>query len=261
MRNRQTMATALATCLALSSSLSAQVVVTESATTTVNGKPTQSQIVYSIKGGLFRAHRNRADDQSPTGKIRIYDAAAARLVILDREKKEATIYDAVKAAAEVEKKLPVQRITGELTPTRNTKTLLGVTCEEYAFVLKAPITDDVLIVRSGTAWVARQGAGVDDYLAFFRAADTVLTASSVDTPSAALAIDRTETELYRRVAALGGIPYAIDMKLDVEGRGLTASLMRKAVTASRVVTTTSVETTPIGDELFAIPAGWTTRQK
>ena len=81
----------------------------------------------------------------------------------------------------------------------------------------------MILARSGTAWIARQGAGVAEYVAFFRAARDVLIAGSINVPKTYLAVDRTETELYRRIAALGGIPYALDMKIEVEGSGITTT--------------------------------------
>ena len=47
----------------------------------------------------------------------------------------------------------------------------------------------------------------------------------------------------------------------VEGNGLTASLLRRMVAASRTVTTTVVDTTPLDDQVFAITGGWKTRNK
>jgi len=233
------------------------VVVKESAITRSSGKTVESQVVYSIKGPTLRVHHGTG----ATGLVHIYDAAAGRLVILDREKQQADIYDAAKASAEVEKTLPSARITADLKPTGRTRQLLGVPCEEYSFLIKAPLSGNVILARSGTAWIARQGAGVAEYVAFFRAARDVLIAGSINVPKTYLAVDRTETELYRRIAALGGIPYALDMKIEVEGSGITASLLRTMVAASRTVTTTVVDTAPLDDQVFAIPAGWRTRNK
>jgi hypothetical protein len=254
-------ALALILGVAVSWPLPPGVVVTESAITRASGKTVESQIVYSVKGLSMRVHRNRPDGRGAVGLVHIYDAAAGRLVILDAEHKQADIYDGVKASAEVEKKLPSGRITADLKPTGRTRELLGVACDEYSFLVKAPLAGDVMLARSGTAWIARQGGGLAEYVAFFRAAQNVLVAGSINVPKAYLAIDRSETELYRRIAALGGIPYALDMRLEVEGSGITASLLRKMFTASRTVTTTAVDTTPLDDQVFAIPAGWKTRYK
>ena len=245
--------------IALAVSVSASVVVKESATTTAGDEQVESEIVYSINGGVMRIHRNRGG--VPTGRVHIYDAPAGRLIVLYPDRKEAEIYDAAKAAAEIEKRLPGDRITADVKPTGKTRDVLGTPCDEYAFLVKAPATDSVMIVRTGTACVGKQGRGAEEYAAFFRSAETVLLAGSLTVPKNLLAVDRSETELYRRLAALGGIPYAIEMKLEVEGRGMTAGLLRRAVAASRRVTVTAVDTTPIQEQMLTIPAGWKTKRK
>jgi hypothetical protein len=191
--------------------------------------------------------------------VDIYDAATGRIVILDRDKQQAEVHNAASAAAQVEKDLASDLITVDLKPTGRSQQLLGVRCEEYAFMLKAPLTGNVMLLRSGTAWIAREGPGVDEYVAFFRGAGPVLVAGSVRTPKTVLAVDRTDTELYRRIAVLGGIPYAMEMKLEVQGTGLAARMLRGSLTWSRTVTTTAVETAAVPEQTFAIPAGWKTK--
>lgn len=259
MGDRQRLASTAIWTIALAASLSASVVVKESAVTIAGDEKVGTEIVYSIDGGVMRIHRNRGG--APTGRAHIYDASAGRLIVLYPDRKEAEIYDAAKASADIEERLPSDRITADLKPTGKTRDVLGTTCDEYAFVVKAPATDSVTIVRTGTACVGKQGRGAGEYAAFFRSAETVLVAGSLTAPKAYLAVDRSETELYRRLAALGGIPYAIEMRLEVEGRGMTAGLLKRAVAASRSLTVTAVDTTPLPEQTFTIPAGWKTRRK
>lgn len=259
MGDRQRLVSTAIWSIALAVSLSASVVVKESAVTIAGDEKVETEIVYSINGGVMRIHRPRAG--APTGRVHIFDASAGRLIVLYPDRKEAEIYDAAKASAEIEKRLPSDRITADLKPTGKTRDVLGTTCDEYAFVVKAPATDSVMIVRTGTACVGKQGRSAEEYAAFFRSAETVLVAGSLTVPKNFLAVDRSETELYRRLAALGGIPYAIEMKLEVEGRGMTAGLLKRAVAASRSVTVTAVDTTPLHEQMFTIPAGWKTKRK
>ena len=261
MSDRRTTALAMALVAALSLDLGASVVVTESAKTTADGKVTSVQVVYSVHGQKMRVHRIRPEDQGRKGLVHVYDAAANRLVILDRDKQEAEVYDAAKAAAEVEKNLPSDRITVDLKATGQTRDVLGVKCEDYAFLIKAPLTDSANLIRSGTACVAKDAPGVQEYVAFFKSAGTVLTAGSIKAPKSVIAADRTDTEFYRRIALLGGMPYAFEMKLEVEGSGLMARMLRGSLTWSREVTTTSVNTDAMQDADFTIPAGWKTRNK
>lgn len=261
MTDRRTTAVWLALIIALPLDLGASVAITESAKTTADGKVTSVQVVYSVHGQKMRVHRIRPEDQGRKGLVHVYDAAANRLVILDRDKQEAEIYDAAKAAADVEKNLPSDRITTDLKPTGRTRDLLGGKCEDYTFVIKAPLTDSATLIRSGTACVAKDGPGVEEYVAFFKAAGTVLTAGSIKAPKAVIAADRTDTEFYRRIALLGGMPYAFEMKLEVEGSGLMARMLRGSLTWSREVTTTSVDTSLLQDSDFVIPAGFKTKTR
>jgi hypothetical protein len=261
MPNRRTVSVLLGLIAAFSLDLGASVAVTESAKTTADGKVTSFQVVYSVHGQKMRVHRIRPGDQGRKGLVHVYDAAAGRLVILDRDKQEAEVYDAAKAAAEVEKNLPSDKITTDLKPTGRTRDLLGVKCEDYTFVIKAPLTDSANLIRSGTACVAKDGPGVQEYVAFFKAAATVLTAGSVKAPKSVVAADRTDTEFYRRIALLGGMPYAFEMKLEVEGSGLMARMLRGSLTWSREVTTTSVNTDAMQDTDFIIPPGWKTKTR
>jgi hypothetical protein len=85
------------------------------------------------------------------------------------------------------------------------------------------------------------------------------TMASGRTAVATLALSRTDTEFYRPIAALGGMPYAIDMKLSVEGSGLAARLLRNILNGSQIITTTAVDTTPLQEQMFAVPTGWKTK--
>jgi hypothetical protein len=260
MPNRRT-AAVLGLIATFSLDLGASVAVTESAKTTADGKMTSVQVVYSVHGQRMRVHRIRPEDQGRKGLVHVYDAAAGRLVILDRDNQEAEVYDAAKAAAEVEKNLPSDKITTDLKPTGRSRDVLGVKCDDYAFVIKAPLTDSANLIRSGTACVAKEAPGVQEYVAFFKSAGTVLTAGSIKAPKSVIAADRTDTEFYRRIALLGGMPYAFEMKLEVEGSGLMARMLRGSLTWSREVTTTSVDTAVLQDSDFVIPAGFKTKTR
>lgn len=237
----------------------ASVVITSSLVTLADGKTTRLQLVHTVDGSRMHVQRIRPDEPGRQGLVDIYDAATGRIVILDRDKQQAEVHSAASAAAQVEKDLASDRITVDLKPTGRSKELLGVRCEEFTFMLRAPLTGSAMLVRSGSAWIAREGPGVDEYVAFFRAAGPALVGGSIRTPKSVLAVDRTDTELYRRIAGLGGIPYAMEMKLEVEGTGLAARMLRGALTWSRTVTTTAVETAAVPELTFAIPAGWKTK--
>jgi hypothetical protein len=79
-------------------------------------------------------------------------------------------------------------------------------------------------------------------------------------PSARIAADLKPTGRTRQLLGVPCEEYSfLNMKIEVEGSGITASLLRTMVAASRTVTTTVVDTAPLDDQVFAIPAGWRTR--
>ncbi|MBI1874497.1 MAG: hypothetical protein HYS05_11530 [Acidobacteria bacterium] len=103
----------------------------------------------------------------------IYDAGAGQIIVLDPGKKRAELLPAAQVASAVELKLPSHRVMTELTATGRSKELLGEPCEEYTFVITAPIgpKSQVLFSLRGSAWIARSGPGLEEYLTFARAAD------------------------------------------------------------------------------------------
>lgn len=240
--------------------LRADVTFTESILTRSTGQKVDVRRVISLKGLSMRVEAVGGDERVVT----IYDAAAGRIVVLNPGKKQAEVYQADKVAAEVEKKLPSRRVTTELKPTGRSKGMLGVTCEEYEFVIRAPIgaTSNTMFSLTGTAWIARTGPGVEDYVTFYKAAEKQqLIFGDFNSSRAVLALTRGQTELYRRIGALGGVPYAIDFAFKFDGTGMAIGLANKMASGTRVTTTTAVQTSPIADETFAIPKGWTTKNK
>ena len=234
---------------------SADVTLTQTIATSGGGHRTGQRTVISVKGLAMRVESTMGDERSAT----IYDVAAGRILRLDPKKREAESYDAAEVTASVEQRLPSERVTAELTATGQSKELLGVSCEAYAFTIKAPIGRDskILFALTGTVWMAKSGEGVDDYLAFSRAADrSRLVIGDFRAKSATLVLVRGYTELLRRVAALGAVPYAIDMAFKFDGTGKMVALGNKMASGTRVTTTTAVSVAPVSGELLTVPAGW-----
>jgi hypothetical protein len=68
-------------------------------------------------------------------------------------------------------------------------------------------------------------------------------------------------EMYRQVAAIGGIPYASDLQIKMSGDGPLAGILAKIGNVTMTTTTDSVEVGPLADNLFAPPAGYKLNQK
>ena len=255
--NAQKLAAALV--LTFGAALDAQAgVVTKSAVTTIaGGKTTQGEWVESVQGQRMRSHWTSPKAPGCRSVGLIHDVAGNRVIILRCDKQEAEVVDAVKASAEVEKRLPARLIMTTIEPTGRSRDLLGVRCEEYAFSVKAPLAEGVMLIRSGTAWMAKSGPGVEEYVAFYRSALTVITAGSIRASKGFVAADRTNMELSRQLALLGGMPYEMHMKVDVEGRGIQAS-MKKPSEFEQSIQVTAVENGPLDSHVFDVPTGWKT---
>lgn len=257
---RRTFSTTFVIAALVQVPLGADVTITETVSTKAAGQSPEIRRVIFIKGSSMRVDGSRGDDRSTT----IYDVAAGRIVVMNPGRKQAEIHEMAKVSTAVEQKLPSHRVSSELEPTGRSKELLGVDCEEYTFVITAPIGRDAKTLFSlrGSVWIAKGGAGLQDFLTFNRAAaEQHVVFGDFNSTRAVLALTRGQTELYQRVGALGGMPYAIDMKFKFDGTGATIGLANKMAAGTRVTTTTTVVTTPIPDETFTIPAGWKIKNK
>jgi hypothetical protein len=245
---------------ALAQPASAEITIKEAVSKKAGSEKVQAERTIFVKGLSMRVDARRGDDRKTT----IYDAATGRIILLDPGKRRAEIHDAADVAGGVERKLPSTRVSAELAPTGQSKTMLGVECEEYTFVITAPIgaTSEVLFSLRGSAWIARQAAGLEDYLSFARAAEKMqFVFGDFDSTRAVLALVRGQTELYRRIAAIGGVPYAIDLAFKFDGTGIAIAFANKMASGTTYTAATAVDTRPLADDLFTVPEGWKTTIK
>jgi len=259
--NRHQLAAALVLTLGATLDAQADVVTKSSVTTIARGKTTEGEWVESVQGLRMRGHWASPKAPGCRSVGLIHDATGNRVVVLRCDKQEAEVVDAVKAAAEVEKRLPARLVTTTIEPTGRSQDKLGVRCEEFAFSVKAPLNEDTVLIRRGTAWVAKSGPGVEEYVAFYKSALTVITAGSIRAPEDLLAWARTDMEPSRQLALLGGMPYEMHITLEVQGRGIDASLTRKSLGFDQSIKVTTIENGPLDGHVFDVPEGWKTRTR
>lgn len=245
---------------ALARPASADITIKEAISKKAGEEKVQAERTIFVKGLSMRVDARRGDDLRST----IYDAATGRIILLNPGKRRAEIHDAAEVSTGVERKLPSDRVSAELTPTGQSRELLGVPCEEYTFVVTAPIgaKSDVLFSLRGTVWIAKRAPGVEEYLSFARAAErSQFVFGDFESTRAVLALVRGQTELYRRIAALGGVPYAINLAFKFDGTGMAIAIANKMASGTTYTAATAVDTKPLPDDLFTIPQGWTTTTK
>lgn len=216
-----------------------------------------SESVQYIKGTKIRTE---------TGdNISIIDAGTRQMIVLNPKKKEAEIWDVARLQADIQKATGGGEPKVQMTPTGQTKQILGRLCTQYDLAITVPMTmgnDTMQLTMSGPVWVAKGAPGSEDYTAFYTAAaEKGLFFGHPQQAKGAGAQMKTTTEMYRTIANIGGVPYQMDMQMKFEGSGMMAAMMNKMGGVSTSSVVTAVSTDPIGDDKFAVPPGWTTKNK
>jgi hypothetical protein len=214
----------------------------------------------SIKGARMRLDAVRSNEATTT----LYDVPAGATISLEAKKKRATWRDAGRRNAKLEDEYPRARVTVAVTPTGATKTLVGAPCREYALSVRVPMTRDgsLVLTMTGSAWMASEVPGAEDYDAFAAAAiERQIVFGPATDNKILLAITRAQTELHRALGGLHGVPYVVETATNVDGKGFLAGMVRKVVAGTQTTEVTSVSTVPLADELFVVPAGWKSEKK
>jgi hypothetical protein len=146
-----------------------------------------------------------------------------------------------------------------VTPTGASQTIAGEKCDDYTVAVRVLMISgkSVFVTMNGTACLAAADtSAIADYRGFAKAAiEQNLVLGQATDNVILLAVARGQTELYRAIAAKG-IPLMTNLTVAVEGTGLLAGIVRKAVSAQRVTTMTKLESSPRDASLFAVPPGW-----
>ena len=118
------------------------------------------------------------------------------------------------------------------------------------------------VTLAGPMWVVKGAPGTDDFIRFYKGA--VEKGWIFSDPRAAKGSPgqaKAMAEMYKQLAATGGMPYETDMTIKMSGDGPMAAMMAKIGGVSMTSTVQSVETGSLADELFAPPAGYKLNQK
>lgn len=240
--------------------LTADVLITETTHVTVGRRTIDGVRTTYIKGAQMRLEVVQAGEATTT----LYDVPGGTTITLDPKKKRAELRDISARIAELERQYPRERVMVTIAFTGATKELVGAPCDEHAFRIRVPMTRDgsLALMMTGSAWVAKDAPGADDYARFAKGAIERQVALGPASRNMILqAITRAQTELYRTLGGLRGIPYLIDMTLNVDGHGILAGMLNKLVSGTRTSAVTKVALEPLSDALFVIPDGWKREKK
>jgi hypothetical protein len=244
----------------LAPAANADVTITETVSQELAGRSARFTQVTLIRGTSMRVDAS-VDDARSTW---IYDAAASSATRLDAAKREVHAEAAALASTDLPPELAKGRISADVSATGRSRVLLATVCDEYNFLVRMPVGPDAkeAVVLHGQAWVAKSGPGLPDYLAFHRrAAEQHLVfsdrgGSESGDPHVARALARGQTELRRRIVALGGMPYAIRLVVKRE-KGTLLALVDRRLRGTQSTATVSVTTDAVPSEMLAVPSGWT----
>jgi hypothetical protein len=198
----------------------------------------------------------------------IYDLDAQKMYVFDSKKKEADVWDMAAFAAELGKSVDTSNAKASLKPNGQTKQIgakdaAGYDVEETVQAAFGGSKDmNITVTLAGPVWVVKGAPGSADYGRFYTAAaEKGFIFSDPRAAKAQPGQARAVADMYKQMAATGGIPYAIDVQIKMSGSGPMGALLSRMGNVSMAVNVDSAETTPLADDLFAPPAGYKLNSK
>ncbi len=199
------------------------------------------------------------------GRVTIMDAATRQMISLNPEKKEAVVYNLADLQANMQ-----QMIAGEpkvtMTPNGQTRTILNTPCAGYDLAMSIPMKmgDNTMAMNmTGAIWIAKGVPGASDYAGFYTAAaENGLFFGNPDAargPGSAQL--KSTVEMYRKIAALGGIAYQTEMQMKFDADGMMGSMMNKMGGGGLTTTVTAVSTEAVDASMFTVPADYKTKTR
>lgn len=218
-----------------------------------------------IKGNKMRSDADLGKRIQST----IFDLDAQKMYYFDSRKDEVEVWDMAAFATELNTAVDTAAMKASYTPNGQTKEIGGQMAEGHKldmsvpFAMGGPGGPAMMLGMTGETWVVKNAPGSADYAQFYLAAAEKGWIFSH--PSAAKAQPgqaRAMAEMYREIAALGGIPYEVnlDMQIRMGGDsinpvGLVGGLLGRRGGSTVTTITESVDTGALSDDLFAPPAG------
>jgi hypothetical protein len=217
-----------------------------------------------IKGNKMRTETVMGD----TTRIMIFDVDAQRLYSFDSKKKEADAWDMQTFGATMKSSVDTSGIKASVKPNGQTKQIAGKAAAGYDMELSVPATMGgpsgmkMTVFITGPMWIVKGAPGTAEYLNFYKGA--VEKGWIFSDPRGAKGNPgqaKAMAEMYRQLAATGGIPYEQEMNIKMGGEGPMAAAFAKMGAISSTQTVQSVETTTLAADLFAPPAGYKIKEQ
>jgi hypothetical protein len=222
-----------------------------------------TQTTY-IKGNKMRTDSVMGD----TTRTMIFDVDAQRLYSFDSKKKEADAWDMQAFGNNIQASVDTAGMKTSLKPNGQTKQIAGKAATGYDMELSLPATMGgkggmkMTVMLSGPIWIVKGAPGTADYINFYKGA--VEKGWIFSDPRGAKGNPgqaKAMAEMYRELAATGGIPYEQVMNVKMGGDGPMASMLAKMGNITMTQTVESVETGTLAADLFAPPAGYKIKEQ
>lgn len=224
------------------------------------------QMVTRIKGLKARSDVE-VNGQTQTS---ITDLSTKQIIVLQHTQKTAQVYGPGALPIPV-KPGAAPKIDASSKATGRSRTINGAACDEYEVKMSMALADfaaspgmpaqaaemmkDVLMVISGSVWVAKSGPGVSDFTTFQKAAADANMAAAFGGVVPGMQSGGFERVL-KAISAMPGLPHLTELQMNVEGAGQMVEAMRKMGTMKVKNAVTAVSADTIGDEQFQVPADY-----
>lgn len=268
--------TVLAVVALYSSSLAADVTITSNVTIEGGapgmggaGGTSSPRMTMKIKGLKARSDVD-VNGQTHTS---ITDLSTKQVIVLQHAQKTAQVYAAGSMPPAAAAHASAAKIDASTKPTGETRTIAGTQCDEFAIRMDMSMADfaaspglapqaaemmkGARMVITGSIWVAKNGPGVADFVAFQKAAANANMAAAIGGAVPGIqggGVDR----LLKSLSDMPGIPYLSELQMDVEGTGPMVDAMKQMGGMKIKSAVTEVSTAAIAGDHFEVPAGYTT---
>jgi len=226
------------------------------------GSP-MTQTTY-IKGNKMRTDSVTGD----TTRSMIFDVDAQRLYSFDSKKKEADVWDMQAFGANIQASVDTANMKASVKPNGQTKQIAGKAATGYDMEMSLPATFGgkdgmkMTVILSGPVWIVKGAPGTADFINFYKGAlDKGFIFSDPRGAKGNPGMAKVMAEMYKQLAAAGGIPYEQETNVKMSGEGPMAGMLAKMGGISMTTTVQSVETTALAADLFAPPAGYKIKEQ
>jgi hypothetical protein len=232
-----------------------------------SGQSVSPKVTTRIKGT-----KNRTDVEAGAVFVStIVDIVSKQVIILRPDVKTATIVTGAPPAAPGAAAVTGPSVDATVTPTGKSQLIDGVKCDEYAFTTTLDMSSmagpqlppealammqGMKMAMQGALWVAKDAPGAAEYVAYQKAVAGAPELAGVAAGASGMKIPGME-KVARAMSAVNGLTYLTEMTINIDGTGQVADMMRQMGPMKVTTKISSVTTSPIGDDVFKVPEGYT----